>query len=440
MAATTTTTGMRAFFTVWAGQLVSVVGTSLTGFGLQVWVFLETGSVTQLALVSLAFGLPSVLLAPVAGALVDRWDRRLTMFGADLAAGLATGAIALLHFSGSLEVWHIYLLVGVGALANGFQQPAWMASLPLLVPKRHLGRANGLVQTSDALGLVIAPAAAGAMLATLGLGAVLLADVATFLVAVVTLSMVRFPRPEQAPESRGGSIREDIRLGWRYLRERTGLLWLLGTAAGVNFTLSFTNVLIIPLIVSFSNEAAAGTVLSVAGIGMLAGSVAVGAWGGPKQRVRGMMLGIVAVGGFVILTGLRPSALLIGVAGFCLMAVVPIVNTTSQVLWQLKVPPALQGRVFALRRMISQAMSPIAILAAGPLADRVFEPLMADDGALAPTVGSILGTGAGRGIALLTVLSGIGVIVMGLAGWAHPRVRHLETDLPDQIAEEPATA
>jgi hypothetical protein len=122
------------------------------------------------------------------------------------------------------------------------------------------------------------------------------------------------------------------------------------------------------------------------------------------------------------------------------MAVVPIVNTTSQVLWQLKVPPALQGRVFALRRMISQAMSPIAILAAGPLADRVFEPLMADDGALAPTVGSILGTGAGRGIALLTVLSGIGVIVMGLAGWAHPRVRHLETDLPDQIAEEPATA
>jgi dipeptide/tripeptide permease len=208
--------------------------------------------------------------------------------------------------------------------------------------------------------------------------------------------------------------------------------------AGVNFVLSFTTVLIIPLIVSFSSEAAAGTVLSVAGVGMLLGSLAVSAWGGPKRRVPGILIGIVVAGGFVALTGLRPSVPLIAAGSFLLLASTPIVNTASQVLWQLKVAPAVQGRVFALRRMISQAISPIAIVAAGPLADRVFEPLMADDGALADTVGRVIGTGPGRGIGLMIILSGLGVILMAVAGWLHPKVRHLETDLPDEIAEEPA--
>ena len=137
---------------------------------------------------------------------------------------------------------------------------------------------------------------------------------------------------------------------------------------------------------------------------------------------------------------LADSLLLIGAGMFLLMAVVPIVNTASQVIWQVKVDPAVHGRVFALRRMISQAISPIAILAAGPLADRVFEPLLAADGALAGTVGTVIGTGPGRGIALMVILSGIGVITMAIAGWMHPRVRNLETELPDHIADEPKPA
>ncbi len=428
-------TGMIAFLVVWAGQLVSILGTSLTGFGLQVWVYLETGSVTRLALVSLFFSLPSILLAPVAGALVDRWDRRLTMLVSDLIAGITTITIAALFFTDSLEMWHIYALVGVGALGNSFQSPAWMASVPLLVPKKQLGRANGLVQMSDAIGLIVAPAIAGALLATVGLGAVLLADVATFLVAVATLAVVRFPRPERLAEHAGGSVWEDVRIGARYLRERVGLIWLLSMYAGVNFVLSFTNVLLIPLVVSFSSETAAGTVFSLAGIGMLIGSLIVSAWGGPQRRIRGIVLGIIYGGVAVVISGLRPSLVLIGAGSFLLMLGVPVVNTASQVLWQTKVAPAVQGRVFALRRMIASAVSPIAILAAGPLADSVFEPLMADDGSLAGSVGKVLGTGSGRGIGLMVVLSGIGMMLLASAGWLHPRVRHLETELPDQVPD-----
>jgi DHA3 family macrolide efflux protein-like MFS transporter len=429
--------GMRVFLTVWAGQLVSITGTTLTGFGLQVWVYLETGSVTRLALVSLAFALPSVLLAPIAGALVDRWDRRLTMLTADLLAGVSTLLIAGLYFSGHLEIWHLYLLAGAGALGNAFQAPAWMAAIPLLVPKKHLGRANGLIQPNDAVALVAAPAIAGAMLATLGLGAVLLADVATFVVAVLTLAVVRFPPTPRGVHAATGSLRTDVAAGWQYLRDRSGLLWLLVIYAGVNFVLSFADVLLIPMIVTFASEAAAGAVLSASGLGMLVGSLAVSAWGGPKQQRIPWIMGGIAVGGLcVIVTGLRASLPVIAAGSVLLMLGIPLVNTTSQVIWQLKVAPEMQGRVFALRRMVSQAAFPIGIVLSGPLADRVFEPLLTPPGGLSGSVGRLIGTGAGRGIAFMFILAGVGTTLMAAVGWLHPRVRRVEQEIPDQIPDQ----
>jgi DHA3 family macrolide efflux protein-like MFS transporter len=429
--------GMRTFLVVWAGQLVSITGTTLTGFGLQVWVYLETGSVTRLALVSLAFALPSVLLSPIAGALVDRWDRRVTMLTADLLAGASTLLIAALYFGGHLEIWHLYLLTGVGALGNAFQAPAWMAAIPLLVPKRHLGRANGLVQANEAVALVAAPAIAGAMLATLGLGAILLTDVLTFLVAVATLVVVRFPPTPGGEHAATGSLRADVSAGWRYLRDRSGLLWLLTIYAGVNFVLAFVDVLLIPLIVSFSSEAAAGGVLSAAGFGMLAGSLLMSTWGGPKRRRIAWIMGGIACGGLsVIVAGLRPSLWLIIVGAVTLMLGAPVVNATSQVIWQLKVAPEVQGRVFALRRMVSQAMFPLGIALSGPLADRVFEPLLGPEAALAGSVGRVLGTGPGRGIAFMFVLAGAGTMLMAAVGWLLPRVRRVEEEIPDQIPDD----
>lgn len=424
---------MRAFFIVWIGQLVSVTGTSLAAFGLMVWVFQETGSVTSLALVTLAAAAPATIISPLAGALVDRWDRRVVMFLADGAAGAATMAIAALYFFGDLQVWHLYLLIGVGSVANSFQSPAWMASIPLLVPKQHLGRANGLVQLNDGLSLIIAPALAGVLIVTLGLGAVLVVDLATFLVGIGTLLLVRFPRPEAYEGAATGSIVGDAVAGWRYLTSRRGLFGLLWIYAGVNFALGFSNVLFIPLVVSFATAGAAGAVISTAGVGAVIGSIAVSAWGGPKRRVRGIMI-VMALGGVALAAaGVRPSVPHIAVATFCLMAGMPIVNTASQVLWQLKVPPAFQGRVFAIRRMVSQAIMPIAILLAGPLADNVFEPAMAQGGALAGTVGQLIGVGPGRGIGLMYVVTGMLMMMLAVVGYLLPRIRNIETEIPDYV-------
>jgi len=437
---TTGTTGMRAFFIVWGGQLISVIGTSVTGFALQFWVYIETGSVTQLAMVTLAVTLPATLLSPFAGVWVDRWDRRLVMIGADTLAAVGTIVIAFLHFNDALEIWHIYLLSGVGAIGNAFQAPAWLAALPTLVPKRHLDRANGMTQLNDGVSLVLGPLIAGALLALSGLGAVLVLDIATFAVAVGSLMAVRFSHPERTPEDERGSITAEVRSGWRFLRERSGMMWLLWMYAGVNFVLSFTSVLFIPMILTLAGESTAGTILSIGGLGLVAGSLTVSIWGGFKNRIATITLGISITGLLIALIGIRPNVLLVGAGIVLMLFTIPFVNTASQVLWQLKVPLGMQGRVFALRRTVASAMAPIAILAAGPLADKVFEPLMAADGALAGSVGTVIGTGPGRGIALLVIISGLLTALLGQLGWLHPRVRHLDTEIPDAIPDEGGTA
>ncbi len=429
-------TGMRTFFVVWIGQLVSVVGSNLTGFGLAIWMYLETDSVTLLALIMLASTLPGIVLGPITGALVDRWDRRKVMLVSDASAGTATLIVVLLLLTDQLELWHIYLMATIGSVANSFQEPAYTASVPLLVSKKHLGRANGLVQMGQAIGMLAAPVLAGVLVATTGLWGVLLADVATFAVAVVTLALVRIPRPEVVP-SGTERLRRQVVEGWNWLRARRGLLGFMLVVAGINFLLGFMGVLYIPLFLSFTNEVVLGTALSMMGVGMLVGSLVMGVWGGPKRRMRGMVLGIAVSGLLVASMGLDDSVYLVTAAVFLLMATVAIVNGTSQALWQTKVPPELQGRVFSVRRMVAQMAVPVTYLSAGPLADQVFEPWLAVGGGLAESVGAVIGTGPGRGIAFMFVVMGLGTVMLAVVAYVYPSIRNIEDELPDMIPDEP---
>ncbi|NOX44972.1 MAG: MFS transporter [Caldiserica bacterium] len=426
--------GTRAFLLVWFGQLVSLVGSKLTGFGLGVWAFQTTGSVTRFALIMLFTALPGILLSPIAGALVDRWDRRRTMILADTGAGLCTLGIALLIVTGKLEVWHIYLLMAASSAFDAFQWPAYQAPIGLLVPKAQYGRASGMVQLAGATAQIVAPAAAGAMLGVIGLGGIIAVDFATFLFAVATLAAVRIPRPARAtaPASEGSLPREALE-GWRYIAARPGLLGLLLLFALANFTIGMVYVLFTPLVLSFSTSAALGTLLSLGGIGFLAGGLLMSAWGGPSRRIYGIYAAEALLGATLFLAGFPPSVLILGIAAFSVYFAIPIVNGCSQAIWLAKTPPELQGRVFATRRMISWSSLPLAYLLAGPLADRVFEPLMAEGGPLAGSLGRVIGVGPGRGIALLYVV--LGVFILGVTLWAviYPRLRRLELEIPDAL-------
>jgi MFS transporter, DHA3 family, macrolide efflux protein len=430
--------GMATFTTIWFGQLVSLLGSGLTGFGLGVWLYERTGSVTLFALNTLCYVLPQTLFSPFAGALVDRWDRRRAMILSDAGAGLSTLFLAVLLYTGRLEIWHVYVATAVNALFATFQWPAYSAATTLLVPRRHLGRASGMTQAAEAISQLVTPALAGLLLVVIGLKGIMLIDFATFAFAALTLLVVRIPRPEtsaEGAESKGSLLREAA-FGWKYIRARPGLLGLLLFFATINFLGGMTNPLLIPMVLQLTTPDVLGYLASIVGVGMLLGTLLMGVWGGPRRRVLGVLGFELIAGALTVLLGLRPSLPLITAAAFGMMFCMPIVNGSSQALWQSKVAPDLQGRVFAVRRMIAMAASPLAYIIVGPLADGVFEPLMAADGYLAGSLGQIMGTGPGRGSALLISLMGVVSVAAAVVAYLNPRIRRVEDELPDAVPDE----
>lgn len=428
---------MRTFFIVWFGQLISTLGSGLSAFALGVWIYQESGSTTLYAMGMLAYALPAVLLSPFTGALVDRWERRRVMMLSDTGAGLTTLVIALLFLSGRLHVWHIYLASVLSAFFTGLQWPAYSAATTLLVPKEHLGRAAGMVQIGEAISQLAAPAIAGAMLVNVGLPGVLLTDFATFAFAVGTLFFVRFPRPQPqtAEVGKKPSLLKDAAFGWNYILARPGLLGLLLTIALFNLFYGLTEPLLAPMILEITTADYLGVLTSIAGLGMLMGTLVMSAWGGPKRRIHGILGYMAASGVFIALMGLRPWLPLIAFSLFFFTLLMPIILGSSQALWQTKVAVEVQGRVFSVRRMIAWCTTPLAYLIAGPLAEEVFTPLLLPGGLLADSVGAILGVGRGRGFALIFVLVGVLLMLVSLSGYAVPRIRLVEMELPDALPQ-----
>lgn len=431
--------GMRTFFVIWSGQLVSTLGSGLTSFALGVWIYERTGSITLFALNMLAFVLPNLLVSPFAGALVDRWDRRRVMIMSDTGAGLSTLAIVILMSLGRLEVWHVILISAWNSAFTTFQWPAYSAATTLLVPKKQLGRAGGMVQIGEAISSLVSPAVAGALFVTVGLQGVVLVDFVTYLFAVATLLLVSIPEPEESEsgvEGRG-SIWKEAAYGWRYIVTRKGLLGLLMVFAAFNFFSGLFSPLIGPLILDMYSPEMFGYLGSIVGVGMLAGTLLMSVWGGPKRRIHGVLAFLALSGIFAGLVGLTPYLPLMAAAGFAMMLVVPIINGSSQAIWQSKVAPDVQGRVFSVRRMIAWSTMPLAYLIAGPLADYVFNPLLEAGGPLADSLGPLMGVGPGRGTGLLFVVIGLCSVAVGLGGYLSPQVRNLEDDLPDAVPDEP---
>jgi MFS family permease len=402
----------------------------MTSFGLAIWVFQETGSATQLALIVTASRLPMLVVSPFAGALIDRWDRRLAMLLADTGAALGTLVTMLLLVSGVLETWHLYLTLSLAGLFEAFQFPAYSAATTVLVPKEHYARASGLVQSAGSVGRIVAPTAAAAVVVWSGLTTLFVIDLATYVFAVGTLLVARFPSVERGDrKGRGVSgLLLEAREGLDFVLQRRALLVLMVSFVVVNFAFAFQGVLLIPLLLSITSERAAGLVVSAGAVGMLAGSLALTIWGGPRDRIAGVYVPIAAMGIGLVLIGVRPSLWLLA-AGLVLMQIThPTAGGSSQAIWQSKVPPNLQGRVFAIRQLSAIASSPVAFLLAGWLADRIFEPFMATAGG---PIGALFGTGPGRGIGLLFVLTGVFVMGVVFVAWNHPRIRSLEAEIPD---------
>lgn len=429
--------GMNTFLLIWLGQLFSILGSGLSSFALGVWTYQQTGQATPFALTVLFGNVPRLLMMPLAGSLADRWNRRVIMILADTGAALGTVALAFLIFVGSLQVWHIYIIVFFSSIFGAFQEPAYMASITMLVPKKDFARANGMMQTGQAIGSVLTPMLAGILFVSIGLKGIILIDLSTFFIAVTPLLIVRIPQPKlsDADDGQKKTALKDFAIGWKFVSSRAGLLGLLMYYAMVNFLLSFATVLMYPLILAVHTAAVLGSIQTVVGVGMLAGGILMSTWGGPKTHRIPKVIGTIAlaVSGLII-AGWNSSPLFPGAGFFILLFFIPIASGTSMAIWQSKVPAELQGRVFSVRSLVSQSVMPLAYIISGPLADHIFEPLMQPGGALANTfLGAWLGTGPGRGIGLMFVLAGL--VAVGISGVAYltKSLRNIETLLPDMV-------
>jgi MFS transporter, DHA3 family, macrolide efflux protein len=270
---------------------------------------------------------------------------------------------------------------------------------------------------------------------------VMFIDVATFLFALITLLTVRFPRPEATEEGAAGrgSLWHEAIYGWTYIKARAGLVGLLLLFVIVNFLVGTVTVLATPLVLAFASTAMLGTVLSIGGSGMLIGGLVMSIWGGLKRHIYSVFIFTMLCGFSLVLAGFRPSATLFAVAAFLFFFSLPMINAASQAIWQSKVAPDIQGRVFAVRGMIAWSSLPLAYLVAGPLADRVFEPLLVVNGPLASSFGRLIGVGPARGIGLLFMIMGSLTMLATIAGYLYPRLRLVENELPDAIAAESPT-
>jgi len=429
------------FSVVWFCETLSILGSALTGFALGVWAYKTTGSVTAYALIALATVAPSVLFSPAAGSLVDRWDRRKAMIFGDLGAGVGTLVLAVLFWAGAADLLPVCLVLAVCSLFGTVQSLAFTASTRLLVPERHLGRANGMAHLGPSAARILAPLLAGVMVETVGIHVIILIDVGTLVMAVTTLLFVRIPSPAREV-SRGGGWRQilrDARQGLDYVVGRHGLLAMLGMFTIVNLCVGMVQTLLPPLVLSFASAAELGRVLSVTGVGMLGGGLVMVAWGARGARLVPAILSLLAVqGSLLLLGGVRPSIPLVATAAFVYVFCTPIISSCSLTLWQRKVPAALQGRVFALNRMVSMSAMPVAYMVAGPLADGLFEPWLAPGGALAGSLGAVIGVGPGRGIGLLFVLLGLVLVCTAAIAFSFPPLRRLETEIPDADVETSA--
>ncbi len=428
-------TGMFGFSIVWLGQIVSVLATNMTTFALTIFVFQKTGSATALGLVQVFFITPYLLITPIAGVLVDRHNRKLMMMISDTVAGLATIAVLILQAMGMLEVWHLYVAAIFQGLGNAFQWPAYSAAITTMLPKEQYGRANGMWSLIETGPGVFAPMLAGALLPFIGLKGILSIDVATFLLAIIILLGVHIPQPQRTEVGKQaqGNIFKEAAFGFKYIFVRPSLLGLQLVFFFGNLCTGIAYTVLSPMILLRTNDnsVSLGVVLSAGAIGGVVGGVIMSAWGGFKRRVHGVLAGWLISSLFFALVGVG-TWLPLWIAANALSGLfVPLVNASNQAIWQSKVAPDVQGRVFSARTMIAWMTNPISPIIGGTLADYVLEPAMRTPGGLPSLFGWLVPPGPGAGMGLLIFFGAFGGLLAGLVGYFIPAIYNAETVLPD---------
>jgi len=411
------------FFTIWTGQAFSLFGSQLVQFALVWWLAQKSGSATVLAIATLAAILPQVLIGPFAGALVDRWNRRLIMIVADGSIALFTLLLAWLFATGRVQIWHVYVVMALRALGTAFHFPAMSASTPLMVPKEHLTRISGMNQTLQGLMALVAPPLGALLISVIPTQGVLFIDIGTALLAILPLLFLSVPQPERKETTahEKPSLLRDVRDGINYVRRWPGLVMILLIAVLLNFLLTPTGSLMPLLITKHFGKGALefGLTDSAWGLGVIVGGILLGVWGGFRRKVVTAFMGVTGIGIGVMLVAFAPSnafLLALGAMGF-IGLMNSMANGPLTALMQAIIRPDMQGRVNGLVNSVASAMTPLGLLIAGPVSDLI-------------------------GIRSWYWIAGIVTLAMGIMGFFIPAIMNVEdihdTETPELQSVAPA--
>ncbi len=428
---------IRTFYILISTQVLSMIGSRISSIAIGIYLFQQTGNATPLAMVAFFSNVPVILASSVSGVLADRWDRRIVMVLSDTGQAFCTLLLFFSFASGNFELWHLYVLVAIQSVFWVFQGPAFQASVTMLIPNDQRDRANAIQQLVGPSSGIIAPALAGMVYALGGVSLSIFVDMLTFIIAMSVILSIHIPRPEKTSIGKkfSGTFWKEIWSGLAYLRQYRSILYLLLYGSMINFCLAGVGVLLIPYILGRTNsEITLGTLQSVQNIGAITGGIILGVWGGTHKRMNTILGGIALTTIMMIAVGLSQNAIVLGMMLFGFMLPQPIFNGLFISVMQAKIPPDMQGRVFAVMSQFSTLLMPLSFLLVGPLADNVFAPAVGTD--MWSTFAPFIGTDAGSGYGLMMVTVGIIGILLTAIAFSIAPIRNLESLMPDFVPQE----
>lgn len=403
---------MKNFIIIWVGELISNIGSGMTAFALAIYIYQLTGSVTYVSLITLLAYMPTVLLSPIGGILADRYDRRMLMICGDSFSGLGLLYILLSIKYGSGGIFPICIGVTISSIFVALMEPAYRATVSDLLSEDEYAKASGMVQIAGNAKYLVSPAIAGILLSVSDISLILFLDFSTFAITILAVSIARRHLQKPKKKEEHESLIKEFREGFQLLNEKKEVQSLIVVMTLTCFFVGFIQTLIAPMILALSNAQTVGYIESICAVGMVAGSIFIGIFGIKKNKYWKVLFSAsILCGVFMVFAGLRTNLLFISGALFLFFLTLPFINTCGEVLLRVSVSNDLQGRIWGLVSLLTQVGMIIAYATCGVIADTVFEPMFLHSGLLAQNIGKIIGTGEGRGMAFMLVLSGLGMIL-----------------------------
>ena len=385
-----TKSNLRKFILLWAGELISSIGGGLTSFGLGVYIFQQTGSAANMALITLLGFLPTLLLSVPAGALADRYDRRLLMMIGDGCSALGIVFILVCMMNGGASLAQICIGVLISSVFSALLEPAFRATITDLLTREEFSRASGLVSLASSARYLFSPILAGFLLTVSDVKLLLVIDICTFFLTVISAAVVRKSIGKKTAEKKEGLL-DSIRDGWRILRSERGVLLLVLVSSAITLFMGMFQILAEPMVLSFSDEKTLGITETICASGMLVSGLILGVRGIKRNFTGIMSMSLAAAGIMMIGFGLFENICTICISGFLFFAALPFANNCLDYLTRTHIPDDVQGRVWGLIGFLSQFGYVIAYAVSGVAAD---------------ALGQWTGMGVGRGSAMVIQAAG----------------------------------